>query len=54
MRAITARGGPRAPAPVGMKPVSVIVTGSTTDTPLRDWLATKNVDPSGESFTSIG
>ena len=50
-------GGPMAtppPRPVGTNAVSVMATGSMTDTPSRFWLATKKRPPSGESRTSMG
>ena len=45
---------PCAPLPVGMNVRTFIVSGSTTETPPRPWLATKKTLPSGESFTSTG
>jgi hypothetical protein len=45
---------PWAPLPVGMKPRTFIVTGSTTETPPSPWFATKKTLPFGESLTSTG
>ena len=45
---------PCAPCPVLMNVVSTIFSGSITETPFRNSLATKNAFPSGEILTSAG